>query len=184
MGPWNSHPGARRPEQVACRARLRPARLQRQPLGRGHRGRARVRPGGCLKALASNNIPSLIACSIRPLAVAPTDDGRRATGLAAGHQAREAPAMPRLPATPVRGRGATMGCGGRRDGKGPMFAHPIPCTRCAPFDVGYFNSSGSGVDTSPVAAHSVPRVNVATNPAPVIASESWPSAVTNTRPLP
>ncbi len=48
----------------------------------------------------------------------------------------------------------------------------------------YLNSGGSGIVTLPVAAHSEPRVSVATNPGIFMASGSWPRAVTKMRPWP
>src|ERR1017187_2700874 len=46
------------------------------------------------------------------------------------------------------------------------------------------NSSGNGIVTLPVAAHSVPRFISEMNPAPFIASGPWPSAMRKTRPAP
>jgi len=51
-------------------------------------------------------------------------------------------------------------------------------------NVYYFSPAGTGMVTFPVAAHSVPRVNVPMNPALFMASVSWPNAVAKTRPLP
>lgn len=67
----------------------------------------------------------------------------------------------------------------------PRLSRDTGCLRPGPLrEPHFFNSAGGGMVTAPVAAHSVPRVSVASNAADFMAAGSWPSTVTNTRPLP
>jgi hypothetical protein len=85
------------------------ARTLRQARGRDHPLK-QFEPPRRMNALVSLSISSPIASPIRPLAVAATDNGRRAPVLAAGHRARRSAShAPGRRAAPVRRRSAPEG---------------------------------------------------------------------------
>ena len=85
------------------------ARTLRQARGGAHPLK-QFEPPRRMNALVSLSISSPIPSPIRPLAVAATDNGRRAPVLAAGHRARRSAShAPGRRAAPVRRRGAPEG---------------------------------------------------------------------------